>query len=158
MPAPPSPPFPAPVHRRGLDVHSGPSASDGDGITEWVVNWGDGSVQVASGTTSSLNHVYADGPSSRTIKATAIDGDGSLAVATQTVTVVNVAPTLTVTGDGPTAEGSLHRPVIAKLDPVRRHDIAVDDQFGRRRDSDVFRHVYRNTPTVTTAPALPRSW
>lgn len=71
---------------------------DDDGITQWVVNWGDGAVTVLRGNPSSVSHTYADGPASFSVRASAIDGDGSIVRAVADVTVTNVPPQLGVIG------------------------------------------------------------
>ncbi len=72
------------------------SSSDpgADTITQWTINWGNGT-QIVSGNPSSVTHVYPNGPASYTITATATDEDGTFAAAnTVTVAVNNVAPTI----------------------------------------------------------------
>ncbi|MDV6032055.1 MAG: hypothetical protein F9B45_18575 [Phycisphaera sp. RhM] len=49
-----------------------------DTISHWTINWGDGlGDQIVSGSSSTVDHVYPDGPASYTILATATDEDGS---------------------------------------------------------------------------------
>lgn len=50
-----------------------------DTIGQWTIDWGDGQVETISGNPSSVDHVYADGPNSYTISATATDEDGTWA-------------------------------------------------------------------------------
>ena len=64
-------------------------------IDRWQINWGDGtSVQTVTGNPSSVEHVYANGTSSATITATAIDDHGSQGIVTKSIEVYNHAPTL----------------------------------------------------------------
>jgi PKD repeat protein len=83
---------------------SGPGAET---ISEWTINWGDGTIQPVPGDSSSITHTYADGLSTYTISATATtahytyDADNTL-----TVTVTNVAPAAALINDGPLPEGS----------------------------------------------------
>jgi hypothetical protein len=64
-----------------------------DTINHWTINWGD-STQTVSGSPASVTHIYADGPFSYTISATATDEDGTFAAGnTVAVNVLNVAPT-----------------------------------------------------------------
>src|SRR5262245_18395696 len=43
-------------------------------VDQWQINWGDGSIlQTAAGTTTSVTHVYADGPAQFTITSTAFE-------------------------------------------------------------------------------------
>ncbi len=78
------------------------SSSDpgADTISQWTINWGDGT-QVVTGHPASVTHVYADGNSTShyTISATATDEDGTYAAGnTVAVNVVNVAPTVNTGG------------------------------------------------------------
>ena len=78
------------------------SSSDpgADTISQWTIDWGDGS-EVVSGNPSSVTHVYADGnaTSNYTISATATDEDGTYAAGnTVAVSVANVAPTANASG------------------------------------------------------------
>ena len=77
--------------------------TDGDTVTGWTVNWGDGTTpQAVSGNPSSVNHVYDHGTNAGsnnyTITATATDQDGTYAANSQGVTVTSVAPTLSISG------------------------------------------------------------
>ena len=70
-----------------------------DTLTGWTINWGDGATETVAGSAASATHIYADGPASYTISATASDEDGTYAAAnTISVTVANVAPTAAITG------------------------------------------------------------
>ncbi|MFW9917240.1 MAG: PKD domain-containing protein, partial [Candidatus Thorarchaeota archaeon] len=83
---------------------SGPGAET---ISEWTIDWGDGTIQTVTGNPSALNHTYADGLNKYTISANATtayytyDADNTL-----TVTVLNVAPAAVLINDGPLPEGS----------------------------------------------------
>jgi hypothetical protein len=79
-----------------------------DTINAWVINWGDGSAnQTVTGNPPSVTHVYADGASTATISAEAIDDDDSYLVGTHVlVTINNVAPSLTITGPSLAITGS----------------------------------------------------
>src|SRR4029079_7808060 len=86
------------------------SSSDpgADTITSWTINWGDGS-QVVSGNPSSVTHMFADGPNSYTISATATDEDGTFAAGnTIPVIVANVSPTLLISGASSVNEGATY--------------------------------------------------
>ncbi len=77
------------------------SASDpgADPISNWTINWGDGSLaQDVSGNPSFATHIYADGPNSFTIRATATDQDGTFGANTVNVIVNNVPPSIPVSG------------------------------------------------------------
>jgi hypothetical protein len=80
-----------------------------DTITGWTINWGDGDIQTVTGTPASVTHAYADGPSNYTTTATASDEDGTFAAGnTVSVTVNNVAPTLTISGTSSVNEGATY--------------------------------------------------
>ena len=55
------------------------SSSDpgNDTITQWTIDWGDGTVETTPGNPSSVIHVYADGTRNHTIRASATDEDGT---------------------------------------------------------------------------------
>jgi hypothetical protein len=82
------------------------SATGGtENITAWSVKWGDGSSSNLSGTATSANHVYADGPNDYTVVATATDANGNHDSNPLAVHVNNVAPTVTASNASGT-EGS----------------------------------------------------
>jgi uncharacterized delta-60 repeat protein len=88
-----------------------------DTITQWTINWGDGT-QVIGGNPSSVTHVYADGNASRTISATATDEDGTFAAGnTVSVAVHNAAPTLAISGGSDVNEGSSYVLSLSAADP-----------------------------------------
>ncbi len=60
------------------------SASDPgtDTISEWEIDWGDGYIEPVTGSPSTVQHVYADGPATHRVRATATDGDGTYSVGT----------------------------------------------------------------------------
>src|SRR5262249_40020676 len=56
------------------------SASDpgADTIVNWTINWGDGSpLETVVGNPPNITHTFVDGPTTRTISATATDEDGT---------------------------------------------------------------------------------
>jgi hypothetical protein len=87
-----------------------------DTISQWVINWGDGSTQTVTGNPSSVTHTFADS-GNRTISATATDEDGTHAANSKSVTVNNVAPTLTISGANSVNEGSSYALSLASSDP-----------------------------------------
>ncbi len=71
----------------------------GHAIAAWSINWGDGDIQPVTGNPTSVTHVYALGPLSETISATATDDVGTYSAGnTVSVTVVHVPPTVTIAG------------------------------------------------------------
>src|SRR5207245_2157549 len=70
------------------------------------------------GNSSSITHMYADGPNSYTISATATDEDGTYSAGNMIpVNVINVAPTLTLSGAASVNEGSLYTLNMSSFDP-----------------------------------------
>ncbi|MFT5526977.1 MAG: Ca2+-binding RTX toxin-like protein, partial [Pirellulaceae bacterium] len=68
-----------------------------DTVTDWVVDWGDGSSETFNAG-GDVTHVYDDNGTS-TVSVSLVDEDGTFAdVASHTVTVNNVAPTAAITG------------------------------------------------------------
>ena len=89
-----------------------------DTISQWVINWGDGSAaQTVTGNPASVTHVFADN-GTYTISASATDEDGTYSAASKTITVSNVAPTLTVTGNASVAEGATYTLNLGATDPA----------------------------------------
>jgi PKD domain len=69
-------------------------------------------------TSGSFQCAFADGPNSSTVSAAATDSDGDTGAAgTQSVTVNNVAPTVTLTGPPSVDEGSTHTYTFSVVDP-----------------------------------------
>jgi|GEM_PF-1111909 len=86
----------------------------------YSVNWGDGNTdsgRTAPGAGSvNIGHTYADGNNGYTVNVT-VDDDGAQSNSdTFLVTVNNVAPTLTLSGNGTSQEGSEYTLNIAKSD------------------------------------------
>jgi hypothetical protein len=84
------------------------SANDlGQTVSNWTLNWGDGSIQTVAGNPSSVTHTYADGPNNYTITATATDGTGTYnAGNTVSVAVAHVAPTVALSGSANASAGT----------------------------------------------------
>jgi photosystem II stability/assembly factor-like uncharacterized protein len=97
--------------------------ADGDKILNWTITWGDGTVQTVLGNPSQVTHVYADGPASYTISATATDDLSTYnAGNTVAVNVLVVAPTLTISGASSIAEGSTYTLTLAGSYPATEPD------------------------------------
>jgi PKD repeat protein len=78
-----------------------------DTLTGWLIDWGDGTTSTAAGNATSIAKVYADN-GTYVITATATDEDGTYASNSKTVTITNVAPTITVTGGGAATAGNAY--------------------------------------------------
>src|SRR5262249_32518140 len=82
----------------------------GHAVSQWHVNWGDGTaVETFDGNPPSVTHVYARGPHSYTISATATDDVGTYSAGnTVAVAVKHVAPVLSISGAPSVGEGSAY--------------------------------------------------
>jgi uncharacterized delta-60 repeat protein len=88
-----------------------------DTITSWTINWGD-AIEVVGGNPSSWTHTYADGDANYNITATATDEDGAHAAGNSVaVSVLNVAPTLAITGASDVNEGASYTLNLSSFDP-----------------------------------------
>ncbi|MCY2953933.1 MAG: PKD domain-containing protein [Planctomycetota bacterium] len=87
-----------------------------DSITSWIINWGDGNNQTLAGNPSSVTHTYPDN-GAYTISATATDEDATYAANSKTLTVMNVAPTTTITANPSVNEGDTYSLTLASSDP-----------------------------------------
>ncbi|WP_422923846.1 PKD domain-containing protein [Singulisphaera sp. PoT] len=87
-------------------------------IARWAINWGDGSpLQTVANDPTTVSHVYA-GDGSYTISAVALDVSGILHPAGNTlgVTVLDVAPVVTLSQSSPApVEGNPTRPLILNV-------------------------------------------
>ncbi len=92
----------------------------GDGVTGYVIHWGDG--QTSNYTPSQIEtagrqitHVYTDGPANPTIIVDLIDNVGThTGVASQSVTV-QVVPQMTLSGEDAALEGSLYTLTLGEM-------------------------------------------
>ncbi|MGE3310634.1 MAG: Ig-like domain-containing protein [Limisphaerales bacterium] len=81
-------------------------AADRSGIRQWVVDWGDGQSETVGGAALLVEHTFSDGPASHTIRARVELEDTSIEVgASIDVNVMNIAPTLNLSGASETDEG-----------------------------------------------------
>jgi RHS repeat-associated protein len=96
--------------------------ADGDSVTAWTVDWGDGTTDTfaAAGMGTSAAHAYADGNADYVINVTAYDPDGAWAPASgggYGVSVANVAPDLTLGWAAPPLEGTPFTLDLSATDP-----------------------------------------
>ncbi len=101
----------------GQDYDLDLSATDpgDDSIASWTVDWGDGSGVTVLDSVADLTHVFADS-GEFTVTITAQDEDG-LYVVEKTVTVANVAPTITISGPATIEEGEGYILDLSASDP-----------------------------------------
>jgi uncharacterized delta-60 repeat protein len=142
------------------------SSSDpgADTISSWTINWGDGNFTTVPGGTATVNYTYADGgnPSTAyTISATATDEDGTYNSNSLNVTVVNVAPTLTISGAASADEGSPYTLNLSSSDPGADTITSWTINWGDGSDPDVVSgstasvsHAYADGGNPSTAYAI----
>ncbi|MHB1036579.1 MAG: golvesin C-terminal-like domain-containing protein [Pirellulales bacterium] len=88
---------------------------DGETITEWSINWGDGATSSVTNGSLTATHVYADGPSAFTITSSA--NDEAFTCNSLSVSVLNVAPYLTIDGPATVNEGAAYVLNLYSSDP-----------------------------------------
>ncbi|MCF4969231.1 hypothetical protein CV014_19930 [Nostoc sp. CMAA1605] len=93
------------------------SANDpgNDTVSQWIVDWNDGTIETFAGATQSLTHRFTDN-GTRVILVTAIDEDGTYTT-TKTVAVSNTAPQLQNLSATTAVEGSISRLTGKIVDP-----------------------------------------
>ncbi len=79
-----------------------------DTITSYKINWGDGVIDSFTGNpaNTTVTHTYADGPNNQTHRVSVTDEDGTVVAGELSVLVLNVAPTIALTGADSVDEGS----------------------------------------------------
>jgi hypothetical protein len=76
-------------------------------VTGWTITWGDGTTSMVSGSQTTAEHRYADGPRAYSVSATATIGNLAFpADNTIDVMVLNVAPTATFRSNGTVPAGA----------------------------------------------------
>jgi hypothetical protein len=135
--------------------------SGGTQAADWTINWGDGTTpQVVSGNPSSTNHVYADGPNAFSISATMSDGTNSETSNTIPLEVLNVPPTLTISGASSVNQGALYTLNLASSDPgedtisswtINWGDGSAPQMTTTTPAPSAFYHVYPAIGTVSVA-------
>jgi uncharacterized repeat protein (TIGR02543 family) len=96
-----------------------------DGPWQVSVDWGDGSpvstfIKSAPGSLGSLSHTYPDGPATHTVAVTVAEAGAAPTPSGSDsfqVTVKNVAPAVTLSGDESVAEGTTHTYTFTVSDP-----------------------------------------
>jgi hypothetical protein len=79
-----------------------------DAVSSYIVHWGDGNSNTYSSNVGAKSHTYADGPNSYDITVDLIDEDGTFSDAANdlSVSVLNVAPSIAISGNANVNEGS----------------------------------------------------
>ena len=80
-----------------------------DTTTQWIVDWGDGTVPQAFASDGVKTHVFTDGSTAPTITVDLVDEDGVHEDAgSLTIAVKNVAPSIEISGNSTVEEGNLY--------------------------------------------------
>ncbi len=113
------------VYTLNVGVVADPGA---DTRTAYSINWGDGTTTALTAAewataAGSFTHTYADGAATPTITVSASDEDGSFVLGSKSLTVNNVAPALTLSGNAASNEGAAYVLNVAATDPAGANDI-----------------------------------
>lgn len=95
------------------------SATDpgADTINQWIVDWGDGQTSLVNPNETNAAHIYLD-DGSYTVRVGARDEDGIFVSTNEvTVSVSNVVPILSLSGDSLVDEGSAYTLNLSDIDP-----------------------------------------
>src|SRR5262249_27795242 len=76
--------------------------------TSWTITWGDGTTTNLSGNPSSVTHVFADGPATCVVSATATHHGCSFASNTPTVPARRASELVTISGAASVNEGATY--------------------------------------------------
>ena len=79
-----------------------------DPVSEYIIDWGDGTQPQSVADLGDVTHVFADGESTSTISVTIVNDDGSFDGGSLTVDVNNVAPVAVIAGDATVQEGETY--------------------------------------------------
>ena len=135
-----------------------------DSVTEYVINWGDGSSDTIAAVdlpaSGEVSHTYSNGPAAPTIRMDLVDEDGTHENAgSLSLTVNNVAPTIAISGADSVDEGSPYSLTLGDIvDPGDDdHSITVDWGDGSAVETiavgtDSVDHVFADgasTPTIS---------
>lgn len=88
-----------------------------DIVSQWIIDWGDGTTEILLEDLSRATHTYADGPAGYAIRATVVNEDASYPAAPFLVAVSNVPPELTLNGPPTIVEGASYELKLASQDP-----------------------------------------
>ncbi len=136
------------------------SATDpgADTISQWVITWGDGTIQTINSNPSSATHLFADN-GAFTITATATDEDGTYNANSKSLTVTNVPPTLVISGSSNVAVDTPYTLSLSKSDPgadtlanwtINWGDGTIDSVSGSATSAD---HTYTGQSAIYTISA-----
>ncbi|MEO1529849.1 MAG: PKD domain-containing protein, partial [Planctomycetota bacterium] len=90
-----------------LEMFAGNDPGD-DTISQWTIDWGDGTVEVVDGNPETTTHFYTVGPATYVISASVTDEDGTYEANEHTVSVLKTDLEPIIAGADQTNEGSLY--------------------------------------------------
>ncbi len=86
-------------------------------VESWTINWGDGTSQTLAGFYTRAEHIFGDGPNDTKIRAFAQVGNSVVAAEPMSLSVVNVIPALTISGDREVQAGQQYTLELFSSDP-----------------------------------------
>ena len=92
------------------------AGANADRVTQWAIDWGDGSANTLVGTASGATHLYSDNGSYQ-IRVVARTPSGDFAADPHAVAVADVAPIFSLTGPAAADEGASYGLNFSALDP-----------------------------------------
>jgi hypothetical protein len=121
--------------------------TDNLAITQWTINWGDGTTQHIAGSATTAAHIYADG------FATATDQAGRSNGTNATVQVVDVPPTGKLTSAAPSTSGGLYTVQFSSVTDISSADIAAGFRYSFDFNNDGLFEISGSTVPSATIPA-----
>ena len=88
-----------------------------DVVVEWLIDWGDGVPVAYPGSATEAGIVFDDGDTPVLIQATAVTAEGSFVSNSLPVQILNVAPTLLISGSTAVQEGGEYTLSLSSSDP-----------------------------------------
>ncbi len=130
---------------------------NGNSIDSWDLDWGDGAFDsLATGNSQLATHHYMGSTTDADIVAYVYDADGMHELTGPSVTISNLAPAASISGDSEIDEGSTYTLTLSASDPgndaITHWVIDWDDGSRRRPSGAIPRAWITFTPTRAPAP------
>ena len=133
-----------------------------DSISEYLIDWGDGSPVQSVASLGDHSHTFVDGDDNHTISVSIVNEDGTFPAGTLDVAVNNVAPETTATGADTTIQNTLYTLTLGAIvdpgdDTIIANGITVDwgdgtvETFSSVGD---ITHTYATTGDFTISVSL----
>ncbi len=90
---------------------------NGNTIDTWDLDWGDGAFDADLGAATSAQHAFMGSISSADIAAYVYDADGMHELTGPSVTISDLAPTVSISGDSSVNEGAVYTLTLSATDP-----------------------------------------